>query len=98
MSDEFRKIHIIQVALQQKGAPPGAIQDMLAKFESMAKSPEDFEKWNEELDEKGIQVMTMMLQPGGEDLCDTALQTMFDAIVTHYGITQAELEEAFRWN
>jgi len=95
---EFRKTHLIQAALQQKGAPMSAINSFMEKLKGLAKSPEAFDQWNEKLDQKGIQVLTIMLGPQGAALSDVVLGGMFETITQKYGITRAELEALTQFN
>jgi hypothetical protein len=98
MNQEFRRTHLIQAALQQKGAPITFINTFLDKLKQLAKSPEEFDQWNEKLDHQGIQALTMMLGPQGGVLCDAALDGLFATIAQRYGITRAELDAMSMFN
>lgn len=98
MNQEFRRTHLIQAALQQKGAPLTFINTFLDKLKGVAKSPEEFDQWNEKLDDKGIQLLTVMLGPKGAPYCDLAIDTLFSTITSRYGITRAELDAMSRFN
>lgn len=98
MNQEFRRTHLIHAALQQKGAPITFINTFLDKLKGLAKSPEDFDQWNEKLDDKGIQLLTTMLGPKGAPFCDMAIESLFTMITSRYGITRAELEAMARFN
>ena len=98
MTQEFRRSHLIHAALQQRGAPQSFIREFLAKLEDLATSPEDFQKWNQLLDDRGIQLLTMMLTPKGDSLCDTILEDLFSSIVKHYSISPEELQTMSKFN
>ena len=91
MIHEFKKTHLIQAALQHRGVSIDSIQTFLAWLPSAARSTEEFEKWNEKLDDDGIKMLTIMLGENGRDFCDAALEALFESVTSSHGITRSEL-------
>lgn len=75
-----------------KGAAVAEIDAILAMIESLA-PPDEFAKWNKQLDEQGLKVLSLMLQPKGATLADTVITTFFQQLVTHFKIAPVEIEE-----
>ncbi len=91
MKDKFFNIHLIQASLQTLNVPMDEIEKFLTMFESLSASPEAFARWNTELDEKGIRVLSMILDTNGKKLAQACLQSLFTSFVNHYQITDREI-------
>jgi hypothetical protein len=98
MNHEFRKTHLIQAALQQRGVPIATIHTFLEWLAASVRSTQEFEKWNEKLDDDGIKMLTIMLSKGGADFCDACLEALFESITAIHGIPRAELVARARLN
>jgi hypothetical protein len=87
----FYRLDFLRAALQIKGAAIGEIDTILAMIESLAPRDE-FAKWNKQLDEPELRVLSLMLQPKGAQLADTVISKFFQQLVTGMKITSVEIE------
>lgn len=92
----FFRIDLLRAALQQRGASVSEIDLLLAQLEKTASSPEAFKKWNTQLDEEGIQVLSMMLMPRGAPLVQYLLDGFLKEIMTRCKISREEVQQFLR--
>lgn len=92
----FFKVDLLRAALQQRGASVSEIDLLLAQLEKAASSPEAFKKWNTQLDERGIQVLSMMLTPRGAPLVQHLLDGFLKEMMTRCNISSEEVEQFLR--
>lgn len=95
MKDIFHRIDLLRVALQVKGASQVEIEETLLAVRKTCK-PASFDSWNRQLAAKELQMMVMMLSPGGEILCDHFLSTFGATCIEHFNITAEEINRFAR--
>ena len=88
----FHKIDFFRVALQNRGAAPKEIDVILAGLPKLARSKEEFDKWNRKLDARETQLLGFMLTPKGKPLSLEFLQNFSNQIATQFKISSEEVE------
>ena len=88
-NQEWRRIHLLQAALQVKGATQVEIQEFLQKVEKMG--GEKFAAWNQLLDPKGMQFLVSILDKNGKQYADIVLQGFLEQTKAHFQITSDEI-------
>jgi hypothetical protein len=92
----FFKVDLLRAALQQRGASVSEIDLLLAQLENAASSPEAFKKWNTQLDDKGIQVLSMILTPSGAPLVQHLLDGFLKEMMIRCNVSSEEVQQFLR--
>src|SRR5262245_46707569 len=94
MSTEFRRIHLLQAALQVKGASEVEIEMIKDGFAKLA--GDKFDAWNQPLDERGVAVLRMMLGDGGAPYAEATIKSFFGHLTAHHKISAEELLQVLK--
>jgi hypothetical protein len=96
-NNEFRRIHLIQAAMQGLGRSMDEITLFLAWVESLC-GAEQFAEFNQLLTEDETIALCDLLEPDERELCERTMQDFFRILRDRFGISDADFAALGGWN